>query len=105
MSHDKIWWEQQRRFCKEEVVYRQWMLQAYGGRCIQIHNFPKKSGHVTYGDNNKGKIIGVGKIGTSSSTPIQNVLLVEGLKHSLLSVSQLCDRGYNVSFDSEKMCY
>ena len=48
---------------------------------------PKKSGHVTYDDNNKGKIIGVGKIGTNSSTPIENVLLVEGLKHSLLSVS------------------
>ena len=63
---------------------------------------PKKSGHVTYGDNNKGKIIGVGKIGTSSSTPIKNVLLVEGLKHSLPSVSQLCDKGYKVSFDSEK---
>ena len=63
---------------------------------------PKKSGHVTYGDNNKGKIIGVGKIGMSSSTPIENVLLVEGLKHSLLSVSQLYDRGYKVSFDSEK---
>ena len=24
---------------------------------------PKKSGHVTYGDNNRGKILGVGKIG------------------------------------------
>ena len=41
---------------------------------------PKKSGHVTYGDKNKGKIIGIGKIGTSSSTPIENVLLVKGLK-------------------------
>ena len=49
---------------------------------------PKKSGHVTYGDNNKGKINGIGKIGTNSSTPIENVLLVEGLKHSQLSVSQ-----------------
>ena len=63
---------------------------------------PKKSGHVTYGDNNRGKILGVGKIGTNSSTSIENVLLVEGLKHSLLSVSQLCDRGYKVSFDSQK---
>ncbi|MDD0481772.1 hypothetical protein PSZ80_24250, partial [Shigella sonnei] len=26
----------------------------------------------------------------------------EGLKHSLLSVSQLCDKGYLVSFDSQK---
>ena len=62
----------------------------------------KKSGHVTYGDNNKGKIIGVSKIGTSSSTPIEYLLFVEGLKHSLLCVSQLCDRGYKISFDSEK---
>ena len=63
---------------------------------------PKKSGHVTYGDNNKGRILGVGKIGTNSSNSIENVLLVEGLKHSLLSVSQLCDKGYLVSFDSQK---
>jgi len=55
---------------------------------------------VTYGDNNKGRILGVGKIGTNSSTSIENVLLVEGLKHSLLSVSQLCDKGYLVSFES-----
>ena len=66
------------------------------------HISPKKSGHVTYGDNNKGRILGVGKIGTNSSSSIENVLLVEGLKHNLLSVSQLCDRDYLVSFDSHK---
>jgi len=66
------------------------------------HISPKKSGHVTYGDNNKGKILGVGKIGTNSSSSIENVLLVEALKHILLSVSQLCDKGYLVSFDSQK---
>ena len=27
------------------------------------------------------------------------MLLVSGLKHNLLSVSQLCDKGYKVSFD------
>jgi len=57
---------------------------------------PKKSEHVTYGDNNKGRILGVGKIGMNSSNSIENVLLVEGLKHNLLSVSQLCDKGYLV---------
>jgi len=57
---------------------------------------------VTYGSNNKGRILGVGKIGTNSSSSIENVLLVEGLKHSLLSVSQLCDNDYLVSFDSHK---
>ena len=55
---------------------------------------------MTYGDNNKGKILGIGKIGTNPSTSIENVLLVDGLKHSLLSVSQLCDKGFLVSFDS-----
>jgi len=66
------------------------------------HISPKKSGHVTYDDNNKGRILGVGKIGTNSSNSIENVLLVEGLKHNLLSVSQLCDKCYLVSFDSQK---
>ena len=64
------------------------------------HISPKNSGHVTYGDNNKGKILGVGKIGTNPFTSIKNVLVVDGLKHSLLSVSQLCDKGFLVSFAS-----
>jgi len=64
------------------------------------HISPKNSEHVTYGDNNKSRILGVRKIGTNSSTSIENVLLVDGLKHSLLSVSQLCDKAYLVSFDS-----
>ena len=64
------------------------------------HISPKNSGHVTYGDNNKGRILGVRKIGLDLSTSIENVLLVDGRKHSLLSVSQLCDKGYLVSFDS-----
>jgi hypothetical protein len=32
----------------------------------------------------------------------QNVLLVEDMKHNLLSVSQLCDQVHKVTFDSEK---
>ena len=55
---------------------------------------------MTYEDNNKGKILGVGKIGMNPSTSIESILLVDGLKHSLLSVSQLCDKGILVSFDS-----
>ena len=63
---------------------------------------PRKAEHVTYGNNNKGRILGVEKIGMNSSTCIENVLLVDGLKHNLLSVSQLCDKGYLVSFDSHQ---
>ena len=45
---------------------------------------PKESGNVTFGDNGKGKIIGIGTIGKYPSPIIENVLLVEGLKHNLL---------------------
>lgn len=62
---------------------------------------PKVGGHVTYGDNNKGQILGIGSVGKSPTTSIDNVLFVEGLKHNLLSISQLCDKGNKVSFDSK----
>ena len=60
----------------------------------------KAEGHVTYGDNNRGRILGRGDVGTKDSTTIKNVLYVEGLKHSLLSISQLCDKGYKVNFEA-----
>ena len=59
----------------------------------------KEEGFVTYGDNNKGKIFGNGVIGNESSFNIKNVLLVEGLKHNLISISQLCDKGFKVMFE------
>ena len=39
----------------------------------------KEEGFVTFGDNNKGRILGNGVIGNRSSFNIKNVLLVEGL--------------------------
>ena len=58
----------------------------------------KQEGHVTYGDNNKGMILGKGTICNENSFLIHDVLYVEGLKHNLLSISHLCDRGYQVTF-------
>ena len=58
-----------------------------------------KGGTVTSGDDSKGKIIGIGHIKISSSPLIENVILVDGLKHNLLSISQLCDRDFKVVFD------
>jgi len=54
---------------------------------------------VTYGDNNKGKILGIGIISNGSSFNIKNMLILEGLKHNLISISQLCDKGYKVVFE------
>lgn len=58
----------------------------------------KKKGFVTYGDNNKGSIFGKGSVGKPPSTTISGILLVEGLKHDLLSISQLCKKGYKITF-------
>lgn len=46
----------------------------------------RTTGHVTYGDNNKGKIIGIGKIQTTFAYEIESVLFVEGLKHNVLII-------------------
>jgi hypothetical protein len=41
------------------------------------------------------------KLGTRN-TKAENVLLVENMKHNLLCVSQMCDQGHKVTFDSQK---
>ena len=61
----------------------------------------KAKGFVNYGDNNKGRILGVGNVGSSETLLIENVLYVQGLKYNLLSISQLSDKGFNISFNSE----
>ena len=60
-------------------------------------------GVVTFRWNQKGLITGVGKVCIPSYPPIDNVLLLKGLKHNMLSISQLCDCGYNVTFNKD-MC-
>ncbi|CAJ2653255.1 unnamed protein product, partial [Trifolium pratense] len=60
----------------------------------------KEGGSVGFGGNQKGKIIGTGTVGNSSLS-INDVWLVDGLKHNLLSISQFCDNGYVVIFNKE----
>ena len=55
---------------------------------------------MTFRDNRKGRIIGHGSISNNSSSLIENILLVDGLKHNLLSISQLCDKGFKMIFES-----
>ena len=66
-----------------------------------LSEFEEKVGpSVSYGDGNLGKILGYGKIKVGNVI-IENVALVAGLKHNLISVSQICDRGYHVNFYKE----
>ena len=53
---------------------------------------------ITFGDNGKGKVKGLGKIAISNDMSISNVLLVESLNFNLLSVAQLCDLGFKCIF-------
>jgi len=53
---------------------------------------------ITFGDNGKGKVKGLGKIAISNDLSISNVLLVEILNINFLSVAQICDIGFKCTF-------
>ena len=61
-----------------------------------------KDGTVTFGNDNSSKILGKGTIslGNKDATT-KNVLLIENMKHNLLSVSQMCDQGHILTFTSK----
>ena len=61
-----------------------------------------QGGNVAFGNGKSGTIVGIGKIGKSLSQSIKHVYLVDGLKHNLLSVSQLCDKDNLVVFCSNR---
>jgi hypothetical protein len=57
-----------------------------------------ESGNIVFGDNRKGEVLDLGKIVISNDNYISNILLVNSLRYNLLSVSQLCEMGYNCLF-------
>ena len=66
----------------------------------QFVTLETKEGVVTFGGNDKGHIIGIDKIWITPSIFIENVLYVRGLKHNLISISQLYDKGFKVLFEA-----
>jgi len=62
----------------------------------------QKSGNVTFGNDAPRKIRGKGIVSLSNGKgKAQDVLFVDGLKHNLLSVSQMCDKGCEVLFTAK----
>ncbi|KAG5595314.1 hypothetical protein H5410_036546 [Solanum commersonii] len=90
-------WEQTKRTCKKGM----WVIDSGCSRhmCEKKENFKtlnKNAGrYAQTRDNAKGEVEGVESITLSSSCDISEVYLVEGLKHNLLSISQICDVGFN----------
>ena len=54
--------------------------------------------NIVFGNNSKGKVLGLGKVAISNDHSISNVFLVNSLNYNLLSVSQLCEMSYNCLF-------
>jgi hypothetical protein len=63
----------------------------------------ENDGSVSFGNDNSTNIIGKGivKLGRKYFMA-ENSLLVENMKHNLLSVSQRCDQGHTLLFNSKK---
>ena len=62
----------------------------------------KKYGNVTFGNDKSGKIKGKGSVGIDNGRgKAQDVLFVDGMKENLLSISQMCDKGYKVIFRAQ----
>ena len=55
---------------------------------------------VTFGDNSKANVVGLGKVAIFHDLSISNVLLVESLSFNLLSVAQLCDLCFTCLFSN-----
>jgi hypothetical protein len=63
----------------------------------------ERDGSVSFGNDDSTKVIGKGTIIIGNkNTKEENVLLVENMKHNLLSVIQMCDQGHKSTFNSQK---
>ena len=71
------------------------------GDSTLLTEFKERAGpSITFGDDSKGFTMGYGLI-SKENVIIDEVALVDGLKHNLLSISQLCDKVNTVTFNSE----
>jgi hypothetical protein len=62
-----------------------------------------ESNCITFGDNSQCQVLGFGKIAITTKHSISKVLLIESLDYNLLSVSQLCEMGYNCLFTDKAL--
>src|SRR3954471_7532295 len=58
--------------------------------------------YITFSDNNKGKVVGLGKVAISKDKHINKVMLVQSLGYNLMSISKLCDMGMLVLFSASR---
>jgi hypothetical protein len=71
------------------------------GLFASLDHYDKPTETINYGDNGQGDVIGLGKIAILTTNSNEDVYHVQGLGYNLLSVSQLCEKGYNYLFTVE----
>eukprot|EP00253_Pinus_taeda_P027337 PITA_27337 len=67
---------------------------------LQPYNALEKEKKVSFGNDTPAVIKGKGFVLLKEKVKDRNVMYVDGLKHNLLSVSQMCDQGNEVVFRS-----
>ena len=67
---------------------------------LPSNNALEKEKNVSFGNDTPTVIKGKGSIFLKEKVKVGNVMYVDGLKHNLLSVSQMCDQGNEVVFRS-----
>ncbi|XP_062080702.1 uncharacterized protein LOC133785489 [Humulus lupulus] len=75
-----------------------------GDKDFLVNIRPMQCGEVTFGNGLAENVIGMGTLNFEGLPRLKDVMLVEGLRANLLSISQICDQGYTVNFDSNR-CY
>ena len=68
-----------------------------------LASFNNNQEKITFGDNSKGKVKGLGKIAISNDNSITNVLYVQSLSFNLLLVGQICDLGFECLFKKKEV--
>jgi transposase InsO family protein len=71
------------------------------GLFASLDHYDNPTKTIIYGDNGQGDVVGLGKITISTTNSIEDVYHVQGLGYNLLSVPQLCEKGYNCLFTHE----
>ena len=69
---------------------------------IHSYNALEEEKNVSFGNDTPAVIKGKGFVFLKEKVKSGNVMYVDGLKHNLLSVSQMCDQGNEVVFRSNK---
>ena len=67
---------------------------------LQSYNALEKEKKVSFGNDTPAIIKGKGSVLLKKKVKVGNVMHVDCLKHNLLSVSQMCDQGNEVVFQS-----